>query len=147
MWKCAAILLAAAATASAGSWETDWDQARGRARRENKQILINLTGSDWCSWCIKLKKRVFEHEGFLAYAEKHLVLMEADFPRFAKQPPELAAQNKRLRELYLTRGYPTVYLLDAGGNKLSEDLGEMAGGIDVWIRKLDALRAAHRAGK
>ena len=141
MGKWLAILLAAATSLAAADWETDWAKARQRARDERRPILLQLTGSDWCSWCIKLKERVLDRPEFLDYARKHLVLMEADFPRRTQLPPETAEQNRRLRKLYLNRGYPTVYLLDADGNKLSEDLGEMPGGLAEWIARLDALLA------
>ncbi|NJR25047.1 MAG: thioredoxin family protein [Richelia sp. CSU_2_1] len=39
-------------------------EAREVARAENKPILINLTGSDWCTWCIKIEKEVFSSKEF-----------------------------------------------------------------------------------
>lgn len=132
-----AILAALATTALAGGgWETDWEAARERAAREDKLILMNLTGSDWCSWCMKLKEKVFARKEFLDFAERHLVLMEVDFPQRNRLPEETVAQNKRLRKIYLNRGYPTVWLLDARGNKLSEDLGEFSDDPAEWLTLL-----------
>ena len=30
------------------------------AQQEDKDILVNFTGSDWCSWCVRLSREVFE---------------------------------------------------------------------------------------
>ena len=53
-----------AATADIFKWETDLNVAKKRAKDENKEILADFTGSDWCGWCIKLKKEVFDQPEF-----------------------------------------------------------------------------------
>ncbi len=46
------ILLSCASLFADGPvWETDLEAAKARAEKENKTILINFTGSDWCGWC------------------------------------------------------------------------------------------------
>ena len=54
------IILAAVVLAThlvnAGEWLTDLPKAQEQARKENKLVLMDFTGSDWCGWCIKLKK-------------------------------------------------------------------------------------------
>lgn len=135
------VLVASASFSLAANegWLTDWEAAKAKAKAENKQILINLTGSDWCTWCIKLEKEVFAHKDFKAFAEKNLILMEADYPRKKEVPADLKKQNEALKKEYLAGGYPTVYLLDAEGKKLSEDLGELEGGVPAYIEKLTEL--------
>ena len=127
------------ALAGAEGWMTDWDAAKAKAKAENKPILINLTGSDWCTWCIKIEKDVFSKKEFQEFAAKNLVLMEADFPRKTKQPADLKKQNAALKKDYLNGGYPTVLLLDAEGKKLSGDLGELEGGLDGYIKTITEL--------
>ena len=125
-------------------WLTDWEAAKARSRETGRPILINLTGSDWCGWCIKLEKAVFSSDAFREFAEANLVLMEADFPRNKEQPAELKAQNEALRKQYLAGGYPTVWLLDAEGGKLSDDLGEFGDDPQAWVGMLEGLLAKHR---
>ncbi len=65
-------------------WLLNFESATNAAVKENKYILLNFSGSDWCGPCIKMKKEVFESEAFLSLAEEHLVLVRADFPRSKK---------------------------------------------------------------
>ncbi len=136
-------ILAATASFAFGSegWMTDWEAAKAKSKAENKPILINLTGSDWCGWCIKLEKNVFSTKEFKEFAAKNVILMEADFPKKKEQPAEVKKQNAALEKTYLMGGYPTVLLLDAEGKKLSEDLGELEGGTEGYIKKLTELIA------
>lgn len=144
------VLIAATASLAIASegWTTDWEAAKAKSKAENKPILINLTGSDWCGWCIKLEKEVFSQKAFKDFAAENLILVEADFPKkpanIEKQSAELKKQNATLEKEYLQGGYPTVYLLDADGKKLSADLGELKGGTDAYIKVLTALVAKNK---
>jgi len=40
-------------------WLVDIDEAYAKAKKTNKPILANFTGSDWCGWCKRLDKDVF----------------------------------------------------------------------------------------
>jgi protein disulfide-isomerase len=137
------IVLIASASLSFASegWLTDWGAVKAKSKAENKPILINLTGSDWCGWCIKMEKEIFSQKAFKDFAAENLVLMEADFPKKTEQPAALKKQNAELEKQYLAGGYPTVFLLDAEGKKLSEDLGTLKGGKDEFIAKLKELIA------
>jgi len=78
------------------AWLTDLRKAQGIAEAEGKAVMINFTGSDWCGWCIKLKKEVFSQSEFLTYARQNLVLVELDFPKRKALPPALKAANTEL---------------------------------------------------
>ena len=138
-----AVVLIASATFSFGAdgWLTDWEAAKAKSKAENKPILINLTGSDWCGWCIKIEKEIFSQKAFKDFAAENVILMEADFPKKKELPADLKKQNAALEKEYLNKGYPTLYLLDSEGKKLSEDLGELKGGTDAYIAKLKELIA------
>jgi protein disulfide-isomerase len=126
--------------ASASDWQTDLNKALERAKAENKYLLLDFTGSDWCGPCIELNNQVFSRPQFLTYAEKHLVLVEIDYPKRKKQSPELVKQNERLYREYGIdeKGYPTVVLLDPAGKVKSEYSGysgENAGDFISWIEE------------
>ena len=40
-----------------GDWYIDFDKAARVSMETGKPILADFTGSDWCGWCIKLKKK------------------------------------------------------------------------------------------
>lgn len=105
------------------NWLTDFEKAKTEATKNNKLILLNFSGSDWCAPCIKLKKEIFESAEFSNYAENHLVMLRADFPRLKKNQldSKQIAHNESLAEKYNPEGkFPFTVLLDAKGNKINE---------------------------
>ena len=128
-------------------WMTDYEAAKALAKKEDKPIFINFTGTDWCGWCIKLEKEVFQKEEFKKYAKESLVLVEIDFPKKKEQSDELKAQNKKLDKEFKIEGYPTLFLLDAEGNKLSGDVGYREGGPEAYVKHLqELLKKAEKEG-
>lgn len=117
----------------------DFEAAKAKAVKEGKPIFINFTGTDWCGWCIKLEKEVFSKKAFQDYAKEHLVLVEVDFPKKKEQTAEVKAQNAKLDKEYGVEGYPTLYLLDAQGKKLTEDIGYREGGPEAYVEHLKSL--------
>jgi len=126
-------------TASAGEWITDAAKAQEQAKKENKLVLLDFTGSDWCGWCIKLKNEVFDKKEFKEYADKNLVLVEVDFPRKKEQSAEQKKANRELAQKYGIRGYPTIIVLDGAGKQVGE-LGYMKGGPEPFIAELKKLK-------
>lgn len=120
-------------------WMHDFEAAKAKAVKEGKPIFINFTGTDWCGWCIKLEKEVFSKKAFQDYAKENLILVEVDFPRKKEQTAELKEQNKKLDKEYGVEGYPTLYLLDAQGKKLTEDIGYREGGPEAYVAHLKSL--------
>jgi thioredoxin-related protein len=119
-------------------WLTDLPTALAKAKAENKNVLVDFTGSDWCGWCIRLKKEVFDQPEFVAYAQEKLVLVELDFPNQKPQTRELKAANQTLSEKFGVTGYPTIFVLDADGNKLIRG-GYLAGGAANYITALEKI--------
>ena len=94
-----AVSAALTAVAAEPVWLTDLDAAKAQAVKENKPVLVDFTGSDWCPPCKALHKNVFESAEFAAVASKY-VLVELDYPRKTSQAPELKAKNAELCLLY-----------------------------------------------
>ena len=96
------------------SWLTDYEEVYKKSINEKKPIMANFTGSDWCGWCKKLKKAVFETEVFKKWAEDNVILFELDYPRRTPQPEELKKQNRELQQTFrqFVRGYPTILIFD-----------------------------------
>jgi thioredoxin-related protein len=131
-------ILASAAFAAAG-WGDNYEKAVAQAKAENKMVLLDFTGSDWCGWCIKLDEEVFSKQEFKDYAKDNLVLMEVDFPNAKPQSKELKEQNAKLQKEHAVRGYPTIIVLNPAGEKVGQ-LGYMKGGPEAFIAKLKELK-------
>jgi protein disulfide-isomerase len=123
-----------------GLWITDFEAAKAASAERGIPILVDFTGSDWCGWCIRLKKEVFSEDAFITYARANLVMLELDFPMRFKLPDALREQNETLRERYRIRGFPTILLLDAEGKELART-GYKSGGPEAYIAHLKELLA------
>lgn len=100
------------------NWKTNFDEAKQTATKENKNILLVFSGSDWCAPCIKLDNLVWKSEAFKLESEKIWVIYKADFPeKKANQlSAELTENNIKLAEKYNRSGsFPLVILLDKTG--------------------------------
>jgi thioredoxin-related protein len=120
-------------------WLTNYDQGQQEAKANNKLVLLDFTGSDWCGWCKLLDREIFSKSQFKEYATKNLVLVELDFPRMKSVPPATKAQNERLFAQYQIQGLPTIIVLNGDGKVVAE-LGYMEGGPDAFIAVLEKLR-------
>ncbi len=131
--------LAQAARAEA-NWLTDVPKAQAQAKAENKMVMLDFTGSDWCGWCIKLHKEVFSQPEFVEYAKKNLVLVEVDFPRKKELSAAQKQANNALAAKYKIEGYPTIIVLNKEGKKVGE-LGYQPGGPKAFIANLEKLKS------
>ena len=132
------MILPAALLKADDGWTTDYNKALAQAKAENKMVLVDFTGSDWCPWCKKLDSEVFDQPKFKDYAKKNLILVECDFPRAKEQPADVKRQNEELQDQFNIQGYPTVIVLNPNGKKVGE-LGYEPGGPDVFLADLQKL--------
>ena len=128
--------------ASAGDrWVADYDEAVKLARAEGKHLFVDFTGSDWCGFCIRLHKEVFDHDEFLTAVTENYVLVSLDFPRDeaikAKVPnPE---RNAALASMHGISSYPTILLMTADGQVYGR-IGYEPGGAQAYVKHVNALR-------
>ena len=121
------------------AWTTDLPKAQAKAKTEKKFVMLDFTGSDWCGWCIKLNKEVFNTQEFIDYAKKNIVPVEIDFPNKKAQSAEVKKANQELQQKYGIKGYPTIIVLDGEGKKVGQ-LGYMKGGPKAFISELEKLK-------
>lgn len=122
-----------AAGAAHGEWLTDYDAALKASASKGKPVLIDFTGSDWCGWCIKLDREVFETREFRDYADSRLILLKLDFPRNKPQTAQEKAKNEALASKYGVEGFPTVLLVDSTG-KVLKRTGYVPGGPEAFLK-------------
>ena len=126
-------------------WHLNFDKASKESIETNKPILANFTGSDWCGWCKKLKREVFDTPVFKKWADENVVLLELDYPRRVQQPEEIKKQNKELQQFFKVRGYPTLHLFSVKNNEGKTQItslgktGYVAGGPTPWIANANTL--------
>lgn len=94
-----------------------------KAKEEHKKVLFFFSGSDWCSPCVKFKRKYIDSEDFIAFASSNLILFNADFPRQKKNAlsKEQISENEKLAEKYNPNGqFPLIILLDENGKTVTK---------------------------
>jgi protein disulfide-isomerase len=119
---------------------TDLPKAEALAKSQNKIVLMDFTGSDWCPWCIKFDKEVLNTPEFQDYAAKNVVLVELDYPNKTVQSDDLKKANAALRDQYKIEGFPTLVALDKDGKEIGRQVGYSEGGPKAFIAKLDGFK-------
>ena len=120
-------------------WLTDMDQAKAVSKEKHELILLNFSGSDWCSGCIKMHKEIFESAAFQQFAADNLVLVNADFPRSRKNGlgTEQEKKNEALADRYDPKGYfPFTVLLDSDGKVLRSWNGYYEHGTENFLNEI-----------
>ncbi|OYV05853.1 MAG: hypothetical protein CFE26_09410 [Verrucomicrobiales bacterium VVV1] len=127
------------AFAGGEGWITDFEAAKKQAAAENKDLLIDFTGSDWCGWCIKLNDEVFKKDEFKKGVKDKFVLVELDFPQDdSKLSDATKKQNEQLQEKFGVDGFPSILLCDATGKPFAKT-GYEEGGPEKYVAGLDEL--------
>ena len=130
-------LFAFAKTSTPEGWLDDYDAALKKAADENKHIVIDFSGSDWCGWCKRLDEEVFATDEFHKGAAEKYVLLMVDSPRDKSLlTPEAAKNNPKLVEKFNVEGFPTVVVLDSKGEEVMRT-GYQAGGPEKYLKMLD----------
>ena len=119
-------------------WIENFEEAKQAAKQAKLPIFVLFTGSDWCPWCVKLEEEVLATPEFKAFAQEKLILFKADYLRGKPMPPNLKAQNDELKNRLGVQGFPTVFLLDAEGQKLGQT-GYQRGGGSAYVDHLKKL--------
>lgn len=116
-------------------WTSDLLEALAESERTGKEVLLNFTGSDWCSWCHKLRDEVFSTAEFKNYAEQNLILVYLDFPNSIKLTDDVKKQNEVMAQVFGVQGFPTLWLMDSEQVPLMKT-GYRSGGAESYIRHL-----------
>lgn len=134
-------------------WSSDYGRVMEQATKEQKPMMLLFTGSDWCSYCMKLDKEVLSKPEFNSWANEKFVPMIVDFPKTKRLASDISAQNQQLQERYrrFVDGYPTVLFVQPDGQVIGK-MGYERGGAQQWIESAErqlapALARASTSGK
>lgn len=142
-------LAAAVAPTLAAGWLTDFETAKTQAAEQGKAILVNFTGSDWCGYCMRMKRYVLDKPEFDAYAADKFVLLEIDIPRRGLSKEEYEKRAGLCRQ-YDVSGFPTFAVLSPTGEVLGGFSGErpdvesLAAVLDIALERGRMLNAARQ---
>ncbi len=118
-------------------WHASLEEAIVIAKKEDKKVLLQFSGSNWCKWCIRLNNEVLFTPVFADWAKDNMVLVNLDFPRPDNQTDAVKNYNRSLMNKFGVRGFPTVLLLDKNGNVVLQT-GYQAGGPAKYIEHIKA---------
>jgi protein disulfide-isomerase len=119
-------------------WQTDINKAIELSTKSKKPLMLFFTGSDWCGWCIKLQKEVFQKPEFVEWS-KNVILVELDYPRKTQLEASLKQQNDQLQQIFQVQGFPTIWFVNPQKNGTQINLqqlgktGYVAGGPEKWL--------------
>jgi thioredoxin-related protein len=96
------------------------------AKKSKKKILVDVY-TDWCGWCKKMDREVFESETVAPYLRERYVLIKLN----AESSAKLQYKTYKLTEAELARGfgvrsYPTVVFIDSDGEPIDYLAGYIA---------------------
>jgi thioredoxin-related protein len=144
MKKIALSLLACCAVwqvnATEADWLTDFSKAQAKAKADNRMVLMDFNGSDWCAPCKALRQNVLSSSEFVEYAKKHLVLLDIDFPKHKEQDKAQQQANQALAEKFGVEGYPTVVVLNSDGKEIKKSVGYDGESAKDFIAELEKLQ-------
>ncbi len=92
------------------AWHVEFEEGRSAAKAQDKDLLIDFGGSDWCLPCKWLKERVLSKPDFIERAGGEFVLVDIDLPY---RTPIAADRKQRYEDLerrYGISSFPTVVL-------------------------------------
>lgn len=132
-------------------WINDIRAAQKLARQEGKDLILFVTGSDWCAFCIKMEEEFLADPATAERMSDRFVPVVVDFPKESQLPVLIAAQNEALREKLKVTGYPSVYFVDADLRPYAH-LGGYHGAEAFWksyakISELSEKLAGIRQGR
>jgi serine/threonine-protein kinase len=121
-------------------WNPDIEAAKLQAAREKKDLFVYFTGSDWCGWCLLVRRDVFGKDAFIDYVPRHFVLVELDFPKH-KPPPKDYARNYELFQRWGLEGFPSLILADAHGRPYANLRdGQVRDDAAAYVQRMEKLR-------
>jgi len=119
-------------------WTNNYAKAVETAKAQNKYLLLDFTGSDWCGFCKMLDKEVFATPQFGNWAKKYVVLVQVDFPHQTPLSPAVKTQNSELASKYPVNGYPSIVIIKPDGQELAKQVGYHPGsGAQAYISGLE----------
>lgn len=96
--------------------ELTFEQALEKANEENKKIIVDIY-TDWCGWCKKMDKDVYENKSIKKIIKKSFIVVKLDAEGFDKMKYKGTQYTETdLALLFDAQGYPTTVFLEPDGS-------------------------------
>lgn len=122
----------------ASQWSSDLSAALIQAGKEERLVLVNFTGSDWCIWCHRIRDEILSKHHFLDYAKERFSLVVLDFPQKTPLSPEQQKLNADWAKKYNIESFPTILVLNPAGEELGR-IPYIQGGPKTFVRELQRI--------
>lgn len=128
------------ATSSSNEPPIDFSATIERAKTENKPVLMEFTGSDWCPPCIQMHENIFSKPEFETYAKENLVFVVLDYPNEKPQSEEVKKTNEELAQKFKVEAFPTFVLLNSDGTEIWREVGAFATSSAAFISAIEKAK-------
>ncbi|EMR03224.1 thioredoxin family protein [Cesiribacter andamanensis] len=102
-------------TATGIRFETDWNGAVQRAKRENKLLFVDFYAT-WCGPCVYMSERVFTDKEVGNYFNQHYISVKIDAEK----------EEQALVEKIQLEAYPTLVFFDPNQEIIYKKVGSMS---------------------
>jgi thioredoxin-related protein len=100
---------------AADDWFVEFEPAQAEAKKEQKDLLIDFGGSDWCYPCKMLKERILSKPKFIELARENFVLVDIDDLHRGEMPAGRKQRYQALQKVYGVETFPSVVLATPEG--------------------------------
>lgn len=96
--------------------QSKFEDALNKAKEKNKRVIVDIY-TDWCGWCKKMDKDVYENSEIKKIVKKNFVFVKLD-----AESSEMISYNgknfsgQQLAEFFGATGYPTTIFLEPDGS-------------------------------
>ena len=114
-------------------WTTDIGEARSRAQKENRPVLVLFSGTDWCPPCKELRKNLLDTRDFRKLLDEKAVALYVHVPRRADD-----GFRKTMADFSFVRlqSVPTILVTDPGITRVLQTVEVRS--LQGFSRALDA---------
>lgn len=123
-------------------WMKNYDKAIADAKKQERNVLVYFTGSDWCPPCKMLKKDLFDTEAFKAISNNY-TLLYIDIPRNREllSPEQMEHNSEILHKINKKGVFPLLVVLNEKGSKLDQYSGySMNGEVQYHMELLEKYK-------
>jgi thioredoxin-related protein len=100
------------------------------------KIVVLLTGTSWCPYCVELDREVIQTSAWKAYARTEVVFRSYEYPAMGRSS---GGEKGELLKRFDVEGFPTMVVMDYSGKVLGERAGFAEGGVEGYKRWIESL--------